>query len=61
MTKGTLNIGGQGLTLQQIQALTLQGINLQGISLQGSNIVVQPDAGLRIQKSLFLKHHAIKF
>jgi hypothetical protein len=25
------------------------GINLQGISLQGSNIVVQPDAGLRIQ------------
>ena len=47
--QGTLNIGGQGLTLQQIQALALQGINLQGISLQGSNIVVQPDAGLRIQ------------
>ncbi|XP_076103108.1 uncharacterized protein LOC143072174 [Mytilus galloprovincialis] len=44
-----MNIGGQSLTLQQIQALALQGINLQGISLQGSNIIVQPNAGLRIQ------------
>ncbi|XP_052065701.1 uncharacterized protein KIAA2026-like [Mytilus californianus] len=47
--QSAMNIGGQGLTLQQIQALALQGINLQGISLQGSNIIVQPNAGLRIQ------------
>lgn len=53
--QGTLNIGGQGLTLQQIQALALQGINIQGISLQGSNIVVQPDAGLRIQNPANVK------
>lgn len=47
--QGTLNIGSQGLTLQQIQALALQGINIQGVSLQGSNLVVQPNAGVRIQ------------